>query len=79
MALPRCAESTPAWGAARQFYSSDAGCDNDTVDHSATLKTFALDTSKKPKAFAFPGGGLCNDIALKSGAACITDTPPPSK
>jgi sugar lactone lactonase YvrE len=49
-------------------------CDNDTVAHSATLKTFALDTGKKLKAFAFPGGGLCNDIALKNGAAYITDT-----
>jgi hypothetical protein len=43
-------------------------------DHSAVLKTFALSSGKKLNAYPFPGGGLCNDISLKQGAAYITDT-----
>jgi hypothetical protein len=49
-------------------------CDNDRDAHTATLKTFALDSGKKLQSYGFPGGGLCNDIALKNGTAYITDT-----
>lgn len=47
-------------------------CDND--DTRATLKTFDLKTGAKLKAYDFPGGGFCNDIALKGGDAYVTDT-----
>ena len=47
-------------------------CDNNG-DH-AYLKTFSLKTSAPMKTYELPGGGFCNDIALKGGDAYITDT-----
>lgn len=47
-------------------------CDNNG-DH-AYLKTFSLKTAALIKTFAFPGGGLCNDIALKGQDVYVTDT-----
>lgn len=47
-------------------------CD-DNGDH-ATLKTFSLRTAGLIKSYEFPGGGLCNDIALKGKDAYVTDT-----
>jgi hypothetical protein len=40
----------------------------------ATLKTFSLRSGKPKASYPFPGGGFCNDIALKGGAAYVTDT-----
>jgi sugar lactone lactonase YvrE len=40
----------------------------------ATLKTFSLRGGKPKDSYPFPGGGFCNDIALKAGAAFVTDT-----
>jgi sugar lactone lactonase YvrE len=44
----------------------------------ATLKTFSLATGALTKSYDFPGGGFCNDIALKgqdaNKDAYITDT-----
>jgi sugar lactone lactonase YvrE len=40
----------------------------------ATLKTFNLKTGAAMKSHDFPGGGFCNDIALKNGDAYATDT-----
>jgi sugar lactone lactonase YvrE len=47
-------------------------CD-DNGDH-AYLKTFSLKTSGLLKSYELPGGGFCNDIALKGKDAYITDT-----
>jgi hypothetical protein len=47
-------------------------CDNNG-DH-AYLKTFSLKTAGLIKSHEFPGGGLCNDIALKGKDAYVTDT-----
>ncbi|HUE63213.1 MAG TPA: hypothetical protein VMO78_02460 [Rhizomicrobium sp.] len=47
-------------------------CDNNG-DH-AYLKTFSLKTAGMIKSHEFPGGGLCNDIALKGKDAYVTDT-----
>lgn len=47
-------------------------CD-DNGDH-AYLKTFSLRTAGLLKSYEFPGGGLCNDIALKGKDAYVTDT-----
>ena len=47
-------------------------CD-DQGDH-AYLKTFSLKTSALMKTYELPGGGFCNDIALKGKDAYITDT-----
>ncbi len=47
-------------------------CD-DNGDH-AYLKTFSLKTAGLIKSHEFPGGGLCNDIALKGKDAYVTDT-----
>jgi hypothetical protein len=47
-------------------------CD-DNGDH-AYLKTFSLKTSGLMKSYEFPGGGFCNDIALKGKDAYVTDT-----
>lgn len=49
-------------------------CDNILSEHTATLKTFALDSGKRLKSYALPEGGVCNDIALQRGSAYITDT-----
>lgn len=40
----------------------------------ARLKRFNLQTGKTTGSYDFPGGGLCNDIALKQGDAYVTDT-----
>lgn len=47
-------------------------CDNNG-DH-AYLKTFSLKTAALLKTYELPGGGFCNDIALKDKDAYITDT-----
>jgi hypothetical protein len=47
-------------------------CD-DNGDH-AYLKTFALKAGTPKKSYELPGGGFCNDIALKGRDAYITDT-----
>jgi sugar lactone lactonase YvrE len=47
-------------------------CDNDGAR--ASLKTFALRSGAKMKQYDLPGGGFCNDIALKGTDAYITDT-----
>jgi hypothetical protein len=47
-------------------------CDNNG-EH-AYLKTFSLKTSGLLKTYELPGGGFCNDIALKGKDAYITDT-----
>ncbi|HEX4270781.1 MAG TPA: hypothetical protein VHZ32_05320 [Rhizomicrobium sp.] len=47
-------------------------CDNNGRD--AAIVRFALDSGHRKDSFAFPDGGHCNDIALKDGAAYITDT-----
>jgi hypothetical protein len=51
-------------------------CDNNGDD--AYLKTFSLKTSALLKTYELPGGGFCNDIALKGQGtkedAYITDT-----
>jgi len=47
-------------------------CDNNG-EH-AYLKTFSLKTSAMMKSYELPGGGFCNDIALKGADAYITDT-----
>ena len=47
-------------------------CD-DNGDH-AYLKTFSLKAGSPKKTYEFPGGGFCNDIALKGRDAYITDT-----
>lgn len=46
----------------------------DDHDDSAYLKTFSLKTAGLKKSYEFPGGGLCNDIALKGKDAYVTDT-----
>jgi streptogramin lyase len=47
----------------------------DAADFSAgTLKTYSLASGVLKKSYPFPGGGFCNDIALKDGAAYVTDT-----
>lgn len=43
-------------------------------DNKATLKTYALSSGAPLKSYDFPGGGFCNDIALKGGDAYVTDT-----
>ncbi|HEX4273316.1 MAG TPA: hypothetical protein VHZ32_18130 [Rhizomicrobium sp.] len=40
----------------------------------ATLKTFSLKSAGLKKSYDFPGGGFCNDIALKGKDAYVTDT-----
>ena len=47
-------------------------CD-DNGDH-AYLKTFSLKAGGPKKSYELPGGGFCNDIALKGKDAYITDT-----
>jgi len=47
-------------------------CD-DQGDH-AYLKTFSLKSAGLLKTHEFPGGGFCNDIALKGKDAYVTDT-----
>jgi len=47
-------------------------CDN--AGKAASLKTFSLKTGISKKIYAFPRGGICNDIALKGRDAYITDT-----
>lgn len=47
-------------------------CDNNGAK--AYLKTFSLRTAAPMKSYELPGGGFCNDIALKGGDAYITDT-----
>ena len=47
-------------------------CD-DNGDH-AYLKSFSLKTAAPMKTYELPGGGFCNDIALKGADAYITDT-----
>ena len=47
-------------------------CD-DNGDH-AYLKTFSLKAGSPKKTYELPGGGFCNDIALKGSDAYITDT-----
>lgn len=47
-------------------------CD-DNGDH-AYLKTFSLKSAGLLKTYEFPGGGFCNDIALKGKDAYVTDT-----
>ena len=47
-------------------------CDNNG-DH-AYLKTFSLKTAGLLKTYELPGGGFCNDIALKGADAYVTDT-----
>jgi sugar lactone lactonase YvrE len=47
-------------------------CDNDGAR--ASLKTFDLKSGAKQKQYDFPGGGFCNDIALKGKDAYVTDT-----
>ncbi len=40
----------------------------------AMLKSFSLRSGIAKKSYDFPGGGFCNDIALKGGDAYVTDT-----
>jgi hypothetical protein len=47
-------------------------CDNNGAR--AFLKTFSLKTAALMKTYELPGGGFCNDIALKGADAYITDT-----
>ncbi|HEY0266231.1 MAG TPA: hypothetical protein VGC16_05720 [Rhizomicrobium sp.] len=47
-------------------------CDNDGAR--ASLKSFALGSGTPQKTYDLPGGGFCNDIALKNGDAYVTDT-----
>lgn len=47
-------------------------CDNHGPN--AYLKTFSLRTAALVKTYELPGGGFCNDIALKGKDAYITDT-----
>jgi hypothetical protein len=46
----------------------------DDHDDQAYLKTFSLRTAALLKTYEFPGGGFCNDIALKGKDAYLTDT-----
>jgi hypothetical protein len=47
-------------------------CDNNGAN--AYLKTFSLRTAALVKTYELPGGGFCNDIALKDKDAYLTDT-----
>jgi len=47
-------------------------CDNN--GNNAYLKTFSLKTAALMKTYELPGGGFCNDIALKGKDAYLTDT-----
>jgi sugar lactone lactonase YvrE len=47
-------------------------CDNNGRE--SAIFRFALDSGTKRDSFDFPGGGHCNDIALRNGAAYLTDT-----
>lgn len=47
-------------------------CDNE--GKAAWVVRFALDSGRKRNSYEFPGGGHCNDISLKAGAAYVTDT-----
>ena len=47
-------------------------CDNDGPR--GILKTFDLKTGEALKSYPYPGGGTCNDVSLKNGAAYATDT-----
>lgn len=47
-------------------------CDNN--GRNSTLVRFALRSGHRTGAYDFPGGGHCNDISLKGGAAYVTDT-----
>ena len=47
-------------------------CDN--AGEHAYLKTFGLKSGTPAKIYELPGGGFCNDIALKGKDAYITDT-----
>ncbi len=47
-------------------------CDN--KGPKAYLKTFSLKTAASTGTYELPGGGFCNDIALKGKDAYITDT-----
>src|SRR3569623_1037419 len=44
-------------------------CDN--TGKAASLKTFSMKTGIPKKTYAFPRGGICNDIALKGRDAYI--------
>jgi hypothetical protein len=46
----------------------------DDHDDQAYLKTFSLRSAALLKTYEFPGGGFCNDIALKGKDAYLTDT-----
>jgi sugar lactone lactonase YvrE len=49
--------------------------DPDPAVNKAELKTFDLETGAPKSSFPFPGGGLCNDIAVApDGTAFVTDT-----
>lgn len=47
-------------------------CDNNGRE--SALFRFVLDSGRKRDSFDFPGGGHCNDIALRNGSAFLTDT-----
>lgn len=47
-------------------------CDNDGRE--ASVVRFDLRSGRKRDAFAFPGGGHCNDVAFHKGIAYVTDT-----
>ena len=47
-------------------------CDNNRP--AAAVKAFGLKNGKLLKSYAFPGGGSCNDISMRQGAAYVTDT-----
>jgi hypothetical protein len=47
-------------------------CDNSGRE--SAIFRFALNSGVKRDSFDFPGGGHCNDIALRNGAAYLTDT-----
>jgi hypothetical protein len=47
-------------------------CDNN--GDKAYLKTFSIRTADLMATYEFPGGGFCNDIALKGNDAYVTDT-----
>jgi sugar lactone lactonase YvrE len=49
-------------------------CADGSDASAAALKTFSLKSGALKQSYSFPGGGFCNDIALKGGAAYVTDT-----
>jgi hypothetical protein len=89
MGLAEVYRAMPGEAVAKTFISKDAGkfgmvlgvladggtlwvCDN--KDDKAYLKSFAINTGTLQKTYEFPGGGFCNDIAMKGKDAYITDT-----